>query len=105
MKKLTTLILLILSGIIYTKTFKKKTGCVALGKDCDFTAWCCGSNVCKDYRCRAKGTKDNQERWANEKNNPGKKCDWFHHCPKYYNCVSHRCALSEKYINTTSTSF
>ena len=50
MKKLTTLILLILSGIIYSKTFKKKTGCVALGKDCDFTAWCCGSNVCKDYR-------------------------------------------------------
>ena len=104
MKNFEILIIISLLIIIYSKVLKtKKTGCIGLGKDCDLFSWCCGSGVCKDYRCRAKGTKDNQEKWANDKKNPGKKCDWFHHCPDNYTCASHRCVLSEKFLKSISS--
>jgi hypothetical protein len=107
-KNLILIIFTSLIVILYSKMLKTRTNCVALGKDCDLTAWCCGKSVCKDYRCRAEGTKENQENWANSKKNPGKKCDWFHHCPKNYTCASHRCVFSEKFLkslNSTLTSF
>ena len=66
----------------------RKTKCVALGGDCDFTSYCCGDYQCRDYRCATKDTKENQVEWANK---GGLKCDWFHHCKKNYNCQSHRC--------------
>ena len=65
----------------------RKTKCVALGGDCDFTSYCCGDYQCRDYRCALKNTKENQVQWSPE----GTKCDWFHHCKKNYNCQSHRC--------------
>ena len=73
----------------------RKTKCVALDGDCDFTSYCCGDNECRDYRCAVKGTQDNLIPWAPE----GNKCDWFHQCPKNYSCQSHRCIANEGKAN------
>ena len=62
----------------------RKTKCVALGGDCDFTSYCCGDYQCRDYRCALKNTKENQVQWSPE----GTKCDWFHHCKKNYTRIT-----------------
>ena len=90
MKNLFIFITLALFSVIISKTLKSQTKCVHLGNDCDLTSYCCGSNVCKDYRCAVKGTKDNQVGWDKSKKE-GNKCDWFHHCKKGRKCMSHRC--------------
>lgn len=76
----------------------RKTKCIALDGDCDFTSYCCGDNQCRDYRCAVKGTQDNLIPWAPE----GNKCDWFHQCPKHYTCQSHRCVANEGAENPKS---
>lgn len=73
---------------------KTKSKCVSLGSDCDFTAYCCGDYVCKDYRCAVQGTKDNQVEWAPK----GDKCDVFHHCRKYYHCESNYCVITKNKV-------
>ena len=101
MSKLISTILLIIFSISYSKVLKAKTKCMNLGDNCDLTSYCCGSWVCKDYRCAVKGTKDNQVKWAPS----GTKCDYFHHCPKYFHCESHYCVISRnKVVNTIANS-
>ena len=94
--KILSFILIVLFTLSISKSLKTTTRCINLGDDCDLTSYCCGSNVCKDYRCAKKGTKDNQVEWAPK----GEKCDYFHHCKKFYKCESHRCVLNtNKIIN------
>ena len=85
MKLLSFLFFALLAFVMSSKL--RKTKCVALGGDCDFTSYCCGDYQCRDYRCSLKNTKENQVKWSPD----GAKCDWFHHCKKNYNCQSHRC--------------
>ena len=92
MKKIFFFLFVLISFVFSKKLGVKKTGCIAKGGDCDFTAYCCDDYQCKDYRCANKGTPDNQVEW-------GVKCDWFHHCDEHYNCMSHRCVLDEEYAN------
>ena len=80
-------VLLIFIIFVSSKKLKSQLGCVVLGGDCDFTTSCCGSSVCKDYRCRSKGTLDNQIEWGIK----GGKCDYFHWCDEGLTCQSHRC--------------
>ena len=87
MSNLQTLFFLSIISISFSTLLKTKTSCVAFGGDCDFTSYCCGTLVCKDYRCAKRGTKDNQVKWAPK----GPKCDFFHHCRKGLYCQSHRC--------------
>jgi hypothetical protein len=94
--KLKFFLFLLLTVLISSLRMRSKTGCIDFNGDCDLTSYCCGSNVCKDYRCAKKGTKDNQVEWAPK----GEKCDYFHHCKKFYKCESHRCVLNtNKIIN------
>ena len=83
-------ILIVLFTLSISKSLKTKTRCINLGDDCDSASYCCGSWVCKDYRCAEKGTKDNQVEWAPK----GDKCNWAHHCRKYYHCESHYCVIT-----------
>ena len=92
MSKIYFLLLIALFTISISKKLKAKTGCMNLGDDCDLTSFCCIQWVCKDYRWAVKGTKENQVKWAPK----GPKCDWFHHCSKYYTCQSHRCEVNTK---------
>ena len=92
--KILSFILIVLFTLSISKKLKTTTRCINLGDDCDFTSFCCGSWVCKDYKCAVKGTKDNQEEWAPK----GDKCDWFHHCRKYYHCESHYCVISQNKV-------
>jgi hypothetical protein len=81
------IILITILSLSISKLLKTKTTCVARNGDCDLTSYCCGSLVCKDYRCVLKGTKENQVPWAPK----GEKCDYSHHCKKGLYCQSHRC--------------
>ena len=90
MKNLFFMLIIAFFAVVMSKSLKSKTECVKLGNDCDFTSYCCGSHVCKDYRCAVEGTKDNQVGWDKSKKE-GNKCDWFHHCKKGKRYMSHRC--------------
>ena len=90
MSRIFYILLVVLFAFTLNKTLKKKTNCIAYGGDCDFTSYCCGDFVCKEYRCSLKGTKDNHVPWRT------KKCDWFHWCKKGYTCQSHRCIKKNK---------
>ena len=81
--KIFSLVLLVLLSLTVCKL--RKTTCMALGDDCDFSSYCCGKYQCRDYRCATPETKDNQVAWHTVK------CDWFHHCNTGYTCQSHRC--------------
>ena len=87
MSKFSFLLIITLLTITLQTLLKTQSKCVAIGGDCDLTSYCCGSLVCKDYRCAKKGTKENKVKWAPK----GEKCDWFHHCKKGLYCQSHRC--------------
>ena len=101
MSKLFYFLLLALFAFTLNIKVKSKTKCMQLGDDCDLTEYCCGKNVCKDYRCSPKGTKENQVKWAPK----GIKCDYFHHCKKYFKCESHRCVINtSKLIKKTGKS-
>ena len=89
MSKFSFLLIITLLTITLQNLLKTQSKCVAIGGDCDFTSYCCGTLVCKDYRCAKKGTKENQVKWAPK----GEKCDWFHHCKKGLYCQSHRCGV------------
>ena len=94
--KILSFILIVLFTLSISKSLKTKTRCINLGDNCDLVSYCCGSWVCKDYRCSVKGTKENQVEWAPK----GDKCNWIHHCRKYYHCESHYCVISQnKVIN------
>ena len=101
MSKLLYFLLLALFAFTLNIKMKTETKCMKKGDDCDFTAWCCGKLVCKDYRCSKKGTKDNQVEWAPK----GEKCDYGHHCKDNYKCESHRCVINNsKIIKKTAKS-
>ena len=87
MSKFSFLLIITLLTITLQTLLKTQSKCVAIGGDCDLTSYCCGSLVCKDYRCAKKGTKENKVKWAPK----GEKCDFFHHCKKGLYCQSHRC--------------
>ena len=96
MSKLSITLFIAIITLSISTLLKTKTTCVARDGDCDLTSYCCGTLVCKDYRCSLKGTKDNQVAWAPK----GTKCDFFHHCKKGLYCQSHRCDV--KYDSNTT---